>query len=336
MTAKRMDRREALSILGASSYSLVAQQAISPPSAAPAFEISRESLKSFTKEGQDVFLDILNSRDFRGEIPAAKLEQLQISERKTADEVMLGLLPVAQMFAKPPISNFRVGAVIRGSNGNLYLGANLEIPGQALSFTVHAEQAASSNAYMHGAEGITAIALTAAPCGHCRQFLEELAPGGELRVIVRGSEPIHLKSLLPSAFGPSDLGLKQGALPIKRVEIALIDRVPDPLAGAAVSAARISYAPYTKAHSGVAMMLSDGSVHSGTYMENAAFNPSLPPLQVAFISALNARKALEQIEDVVLVELDTAVISQYPVFEAVIRSFSPKARVRRAVGRKTS
>lgn len=336
MTGKRIDRRVALGILGASGYSLLARQAISPSGASHAFDIPRESLKSFTKGGQDVLLDILNSGDFRGEIPAARSEELQKLERKTAYEVMLDLLPVAQVFARPPISNFRVGAVVRGNSGDLYLGANLEIPGQALSFSVHAEQAASSNAYMHGADAIMAIALTGAPCGHCRQFLEELSPGGDINLIVRGSEPIPLKSLLPSAFGPSDLGLKHGALPIERVKIDLIDRSPDSLARTAVSAARISYAPYTKAHSGVAMRLSDGSVHSGTYIENAAFNPSLPPLQAAFISALNARKALDQIEDVVLVELDTAVISQYPVFEVAVRSVSPKARVRRVVGRKAS
>jgi len=336
MATQKMDRRAALGILAASGYSLLARQTVSPSGPAYALDISRESLKSFSKQGQDVLLDLLNSRDFSGAIPAAKWEQLQKSEGKTAGEVMLGLLPAAQTLARPPISNFRVGAIVRGTGGDLYLGANLEIPGQPLSFAVHAEQAASSNAYMHGADGITAIAVTAAPCGHCRQFLEELSPGGDLNVIVRGSEPVRLKSLLPSAFGPGDLGLKHGAFPISRAEIALIDKAPDPLATAAVSAACMSYAPYTKAPSGVAIRLADGSVHRGAYIENAAFNPSLPPLQVALIAVLNARKGLDEIEDVVLVELDRAVISQYSVFEATVRSISPQGRVRRAVARRAS
>jgi len=95
-------------------------------------------------------------------------------------------------------------------------------------------------------------------------------------------------------------------------------------------------APYTKAHSGVAIRLADGSVHSGAYIENAAFNPSLPPLQAALISVLNARKAPEKIEEAVLVELDGAAISQYSLFEATVRSVSPQGRVRKAVARRVS
>lgn len=336
MAAEKIDRRAALGFLGASGYSLLTPLAIFASGGAHAMDISRDTLKGFSKEGQDVLLSLLNSRDFDGVIPAATSERLQKSERKRASQMMIDLLPVARTFARPPVSHFRVGALVRGNKGNLYLGANVEIPGQPLNFSVHAEQAASSNAYMHGAEGITAIAVTAAPCGHCRQFLEELSPEGNLDVIVPGNKPARLKFLLPFAFGPRDLGLKHGAFPIRRVKIALAGKARDRLAAAAISAARMSYAPYTKAHSGVAIKLADGSVHTGAYIENAAFNPSLPPLQVALFSALRSRKALDQIEDAVLAELDGAVISQQSGFEAAVRSVSPKARLRRVVARKAS
>ena len=59
-------------------------------------------------------------------------------------------------------------------SGNLYFGANYEFPGQALSFTVHAEQAATMHAISFGETGIDLLAVSAAPCGYCRQFLNEL------------------------------------------------------------------------------------------------------------------------------------------------------------------
>lgn len=246
---------------------------------------------------------------------------------------MLDLLPAAQALARAPISNYRVGAVVRGKSGALYLGGNLEIQGQPLGFTVHAEQAASSSAYMHGEDGIAAIAVTAAPCGHCRQFLEELAAGGEIEVIVKGRGTVLLQSLLPAAFGPGDLGLKQSAFPIRRVKISSHSAAEDALSGEALAAAGASYAPYTKAYSGVAIQLSDGSTYTGSYLENAAFNPSLSPLEVALVAILNAGGTFEQITDVVLAELEDAVISQKSVTEAALASIYPKVRLRTALGR---
>src|SRR5438876_648341 len=118
---------------------------------------------------------------------------------------MLELLAQAQAFARPALSNFRVGAVVRGTSGALYFGANIEIPGQSLSQTVHAEQAALSNAFMHDEPGIAAIAVSAAPCGHCRQFLYEFADGRDIEILLSGHPATNLSTLLPQPFGPQDL-----------------------------------------------------------------------------------------------------------------------------------
>src|SRR5262249_1014291 len=99
-----------------------------------------------------------------------------------------------------------------------------------------------------------------------------------------------LSELLPSAFGPRDLGLTQGALPIKKVNLALSRRANDPVTALALAAASSSYAPYTKAYSGVAIRCADGSLHTGSYIENAAFNPSLAPLEVALIRLIVSNK----------------------------------------------
>jgi len=311
---------------------MLKQRGLAPARAQSKSAPYKEAMNHLSMEGQRILTDILNARDFRGQISAAKSAELQKSESKTVDQLMIELLPIAQVAAKPPISNFRVGAVVRGASDSLYLGANLEIPGQSLGFTVHAEQAATSSAFMHGEDAIAAITVTAAPCGHCRQFLEELSPGGEVEVLVKGHEPVRLKSLLPAAFGPNDLGFKQGALPLNRKRIILFKPAQDKITAAALSAACISYAPYTKAHSGVAIQLTDGSLHSGAYIENAAFNPSLPPLQVALVSVLNAHKTFEQIASAVLVELQNSAISQKFATEAALGSICPTVHLRKVIG----
>lgn len=55
-------------------------------------------------------------------------------------------------------------------------------------------------------------------------------------------------------------------------------------ATAALEAAKSSYSPYTKCPSAVAL-LSDYGLHCGGIVENAAHNPTLQPLQAAFINA---------------------------------------------------
>ena len=143
---------------------------------------------------------------------------------------MLNLLPLARLGSHAPISNYNVGAVIQGVSNSLYLGANIEVPGQVLGLAVHGEQSAVANAYMHGENGILILAVTAAPCGHCRQFLTEVVPDGDLRILFTGGSATRLAALLPSAFGPKNLGQNQGALPVRETRLALREASQDRLA----------------------------------------------------------------------------------------------------------
>ncbi len=65
-------------------------------------------------------------------------------------------------------------AIGLGESGHLYIGVNLEFPGLPLQHSVHAEQFLIANAAWHGERGLRRIAVNAAPCGHCRQFIAEL------------------------------------------------------------------------------------------------------------------------------------------------------------------
>jgi cytidine deaminase len=216
-------------------------------------------------------------------------------------EEMLQMLPEAASFARPPISNFKVGAVARGTSGKLYIGTNVEFAGQALSFTVHAEQSAVIHAWMAGETGVDVIATSAAPCGYCRQFLNELTTAKDLTVVMPGgSRP--LTELLPVAFGPRDLGIEGGLLQHDDHGLAIAET--DELARAALTAANMSYAPYSRSFAGVALETRNGIV-TGAYAENAAFNPSMSPLEAA-LSQLNLRRgAWSDITAAVLVGVDS-------------------------------
>lgn len=238
----------------------------------------------------------------RGVVAAADAERLARAAGIGVPAFMTTLLPAAAALAKPPVSNFKVGAVSRGLSGNLYFGTNVEFAGEALSFTVHAEQSSVANAWMNGEEGIDLIAVTAAPCGYCRQFLNELTTAERLTIAIpTGTQ--SLRELLPSAFGPRDLGIEGGLM--QREQHELFVDAEDELAQAALAAARRSYAPYSKSYAGIAVRTADGTIASGAYAENAAFNPSMSPLEVA-LSQLNlVGGAFDTVTEAVLVHVDS-------------------------------
>jgi cytidine deaminase len=210
-------------------------------------------------------------------------------------------LAEAAKLACPPISDFYVGAVSRGLSGKLYPGANMEFAGEALSFTVHAEQSSVAHAWMSGEEGIDLIAVTAAPCGYCRQFLNELITAARLTIQVPDGT-FALGELLPHAFGPRDLGVTGGLMQRDDHELAIDEE--DDLAREALRAANLSYAPYSKSYAGVALRTTDGAIFAGAYAENAAFNPSMSPLAVA-LSELNlGGGTFDAIIEAVLVSVD--------------------------------
>ncbi|MGD8943540.1 MAG: cytidine deaminase [Desulfobacterales bacterium] len=256
------------------------------------------------------------------------------------EDLMVKLLPAARLYARVPISNFKVGAVVRGcipdkpDGISLFLGANIEFAGQSLTETIHAEQTAVVNARQQGSVQIEAIAVSAAPCGRCRQFLYELDTRQLLTVIVQQADgndtsAQKLSDLLPQAFGPLDLNVEAGlmswggSLP----ELNVKRFSDDPLVIRALSAARRTYAPYTRNVAGCAIQVGGQKVFTGSYVENAAFNPSLSPLHTALIQMnMDAMATEATITRAVLVEKPTT-ISQRGVCELLLGSLAPDVRL---------
>lgn len=224
--------------------------------------------------------------------PAAAAALAQ--ERGCADlgALALDLLPLAASRARPEISGFRVGAVAVGRSGALYAGANLEIRGGTLSMSLHAEQAAIANAHRAGETGLTHLAVTATPCGFCRQFMQEIADAGMIQILRPGRPPVLLSTLLPDAFGPADLGVTDTLFAPVQHDLVFC-QAPSPadanLAHAALDAARRSYCPYSRCPSGIALALADGTLWAGSVIESAAHNPTLPPWLMA-VSALSLNR----------------------------------------------
>ncbi|WP_341501369.1 cytidine deaminase [Gallaecimonas sp. GXIMD4217] len=234
-----------------------------------------------------------------------------------ADALMLALLPLASCLALPGVSHFYVGAVLLGRSGRLYFGANLEFPALALAQTVHAEQSAITNAWLHGETGLDTLAVNYSPCGHCRQFMNELVAAQELRILLPGRGALTLADYLPDAFGPADLDIDSRLLADQARPLGTLSS--DPLHLAATEAAGLSHAPYSGTLAGVALGLSDGALLCGRYAENAAFNPSLPPLQSALIAARLQRRDLGQASRLVLAEKASGLASQLATTKALAK-----------------
>jgi cytidine deaminase len=319
-----LDRRQAIAVLGSAGIGLLAMKV---SSAQQSESTLAQLLPKLSPESRQRVSSIVAQPAFSGQIPAADVKAILASERGDMDALMISLLPLARTYSRPPISKYLVGTVVQGKDGGLYLGANLELAGHSLNFSVHGEQSAISNAYLHGDTGVAAVAVTAAPCGHCRQFMNELTPGSDIRILIEGSAAVNLSALLPQSFGPKDLGFREGVFPVRETNLALARTQSDDLVSAALQAARRSYAPYTKSHSGVAIS-AHNRIFRGSYIENAAFNPSLPPLQTALAALIIAGGDYSGITKVVLAEIENAAISQRDVTEAALSTIAPKAELR--------
>lgn len=266
---------------------------------------------------QTALQPLLADDHFPAMFSSAQVETLKRQTGLDDDALAFALLPVAAACARADISHFNVGAVARGVSGNLYFGGNMEFIGATMQQTVHAEQSAITHAWMRGERELVSITVNYTPCGHCRQFMNELNSGATLSIRLPGRQPATLGDYLPDAFGPRDLDIKTLLLDEVDHGFALHG---DELTQAAIKAANRSHAPYSLAPAGVALELRDGSVLSGSYAENAAFNPSLPPLQAALNLLSLSGYDYSDVQRAVLAERADAPLTQWDATAATLKA----------------
>ncbi len=129
----------------------------------------------------------------------------------TEDEIrdLIAAAAAVRAAAYVPYSHFAVGAALRGSDGEIFTGCNVENASYGL--TICAERNALAHAVAEGAHDFSAIAVVTdngvTPCGACRQVLAEFNP--QMVVVVADTEGhqhiYRLTELLPAAFAPAQL-----------------------------------------------------------------------------------------------------------------------------------
>ncbi|WP_330982450.1 MULTISPECIES: cytidine deaminase [Enterobacterales] len=268
-------------------------------------------------ELQSALAPMLADTHFPALLSAGQVSTLKSATGLDEDALAFALLPLAAACARADLSHFNVGAIARGVSGNWYFGGNMEFIGATMQQTVHAEQSAISHAWLRGEKALKAITVNYTPCGHCRQFMNELNSGLELQINLPGREPHSLKDYLPDAFGPKDLDIKTLLMDAQDHGYPLEG---DELTQAAIKAANNCHAPYSNSPSGVALELKDGTIFSGSYAENAAFNPTLPPLQGALnLLSLNGYD-YSDIQRAMLAERADAPLIQWDATAATLKA----------------
>lgn len=101
-------------------------------------------------------------------VDAARAAKLRHASKLGVEQFLATLVKPTAELARAPISKFHVGAVGLGVSGRIFRGVNLEFPKLPLNHSVHAEQFLVANALHHGEKKLVFVAVSAAPCGHCR------------------------------------------------------------------------------------------------------------------------------------------------------------------------
>ena len=270
---------------------------------------------------QTVLQPLLADEHFPSMFTAAEVANIKQQTGLDDKALAFALLPLAAACARAEISHFNVGAIARGISGNLYFGGNMEFIGTTMQQTVHAEQSAITHAWMRGEKALESITVNYTPCGHCRQFMNELNSGTQLLIHLPDVPAATLGDYLPNAFGPRDLEIKTLLLDDENHHFVLEG---DNLTQAAIAAANRSHAPYSQTPTGIALETDDGHIFSGSYAENAAFNPSLPPLQVALNILSLSGYEYSEIKRAVLAERRDASLVQWPATAATLNAIGVK------------
>jgi cytidine deaminase len=128
-----------------------------------------------------------------------------VTQGAISDDDLLGRADAVAERAYAPYSRYHVGCAVLTRDGSVIEGVNVE--NAAYPLGICAERTAFARAVAEGyAPGdFVVAAITASPCGGCRQWLHEM---GVERVVFRNGGRVVVMSpadLLPESFDASNL-----------------------------------------------------------------------------------------------------------------------------------
>jgi cytidine deaminase len=95
----------------------------------------------------------------------------------TPDKELLAQADAAAANAYAPYSKFHVGAAVRTGDRKVFTGVNVENAAYPLGICAEKTAIACAVTAGYGPGDLEAIAITASPCGGCRQWLAEFRIG---------------------------------------------------------------------------------------------------------------------------------------------------------------
>jgi cytidine deaminase len=128
-----------------------------------------------------------------------------MTEFLVPDEELLAMADAVAARAYAPYSNFNVGCAVLARDGRVIEGVNVENAAYPLGVCAERTALARAVAEGYGPGDFAVAAITASPCGGCRQWLHEL---GVERVVFRNGDRVVTMTtdeLLPESFDSSSL-----------------------------------------------------------------------------------------------------------------------------------
>lgn len=137
-----------------------------------------------------------------------------LSDSAISDDQLVALALKARENAYAPYSKYNVGAAVVTADGTVFTGANVENASYGLC--ICAERTAIAQAISQGHRELQRVAVVtqssppAAPCGLCRQTINEFSSKPtELRIVLANLEgevrEFRLNELLPHGFRGEDI-----------------------------------------------------------------------------------------------------------------------------------
>jgi cytidine deaminase len=272
-----------------------------------------EALQRLPRALGIIIRDKLRARGALGpvQLNPGEVADVEILDKVARADIMMHLLAFGPALSQTQTPGGALGAVAEGGSGALYLGANIEWRGTGIKFSVHGAQAAVLSAWAGGETTLHSLLVETEPCACCRQFLREIWDWENMKILIAPGGPEPGRTI-------REIGLNLKGLRTERLVGHLLRQQTSgggaiesrDLAKLAGTAARDSYAPYSKNFAGVALRAKNGVIHCGRYAETRESIAGVLAIEGALVDLVLCGGHVADVEEIALVEAK-GVVTQF-------------------------